>query len=124
MMFEYRRGRFAAANSLSQRELGAQFWSPAADVYQTQSGWVVKVELAGVRRQDVHVTVEGNLLRIAGERRDWTVTQAQRCESLEISYHRFERTIPFNVNLDASRIVAEFQDGMLLVKILTHEASR
>ena len=44
-------------------------WQPAIDVFETEKAIVVRVELAGVRGQDVRVTVDGEWLRIRGERR-------------------------------------------------------
>jgi HSP20 family protein len=93
-------------------------WVPAADVYELHAGWMIKVELAGIRPQDVSVTLDGDLLRIVGRRRDWVAHETQGCRSLEISYERFERSIRLAGPLEGSRIVTEYRDGMLLVKVL------
>ena len=45
-------------------------WLPAADVYQTPEGWLVKVELAGVSAEDIEIEIQGNVLYIAGCRKD------------------------------------------------------
>ncbi len=47
-----------------------KLWYPAADVYQTPEGWIVKVELAGVSAEDIEIEIQGNILYIAGTRRD------------------------------------------------------
>ena len=45
-------------------------WTPAADVYRTREGWLVKVDLAGVSPDEVEITVAGRSLVVAGIRRD------------------------------------------------------
>jgi HSP20 family protein len=108
----------------SRTGIRSHFWLPAADVYEIASGWIVKLELAGVRPEDIDVTVEGNLLRIRGRRRDWIVHETQSCRSLEICYERFERQFELSGGLEQGRIVTEYRDGMLLVRISTEEPAR
>ena len=45
-------------------------WQPQVDIYRSRDGWVVKLELAGVRPQDVSITVHGSQLRVDGVRHD------------------------------------------------------
>jgi HSP20 family protein len=93
-------------------------WVPAADVYELHAGWMIKVELAGIRPQDVSVTLDGDVLRIVGCRRDSVAHETRGCRSLEISYERFERSFDLTGVPDGSRIVTEYRDGMLLIKVL------
>lgn len=104
-------------------EIRRHFWMPAADVYETASGWIVKLELAGVRPQDIDVTSSGNLLRIRGRRRDWIVHETRCCRSLEICYERFERLFELTGGLEEGTITTEYRDGMLLVKISIEESA-
>ena len=93
-------------------------WVPAADVYELHAGWMIKVELAGIRPQDVSVTLDGDMLRIVGRRRDWVAHETRGCRSLEICYERFERRFDLAGIPDGSQIITEYHDGMLLVKVL------
>jgi HSP20 family protein len=93
-------------------------WVPAADVYELHAGWMIKVELAGIRPEDLSVTLDGDVLRIVGCRRDWVAHETRGCHSLEISYARFERSFDLAGVPDGSRIITEYHDGMLLVKVL------
>src|SRR5262245_45018622 len=90
-------------------------WGPAADVYRTDEGWLVKFELAGVRPSDVEVRVEGRRLSLSGTRRDWCSEEGRSYYSMEISYNRFQRTLEFPCELAGARIALESREGMLLV---------
>lgn len=96
------------------RQLG---WSPKADVYRTQEGWLVKFDLAGVRPDDVSFSAAGRCLTVRGERRDSVIEESQHSYSMEISYNRFERTIELPVALEGARLSAEYRDGMLLIRL-------
>jgi len=99
-----------------------QSWSPPADVYQAPWGWLVKFDLAGVRLEDVHLSVEGRRMMLSGMRKD-TVSEQGCCHyRLEIAYNRFERTLEFPCRLDGARIGTELRDGMLLVRVQLEES--
>lgn len=92
-------------------------WQPSVDVYRAGNAWLLKFDLAGVRKEDIRVTLEGNRLTLRGIRRDLTVVDGQRAYSMEISYNQFERTVELPVNVETSHFASEYRDGMLLVSI-------
>jgi HSP20 family protein len=98
-------------------------WTPHADVYETAGGWVFKLDLAGVKPDDVQVTAEGSLLHVAGRRRDCRVEKPERYVSMEITYGRFERTFQLPVRLDRCKIESQLGDGLLLIRVSVQEAS-
>jgi HSP20 family protein len=93
------------------------FWYPAADVYRTGAGWVVKVELAGVTPDELEVEISGDTLRIAGVRRDETLTESVSYHQLEITYSRFEKTIRFPCPVEGARVERRYRDGLLILHI-------
>ncbi len=99
-------------------------WQPPADVYQTERGWIVKFDLAGVRPDDLELTVYGRRLTLRGVRRDWTARECQHAYSMEISYNRFERSIELPCDLDSFRIMSEYRDGMLIVSLEAEATAR
>jgi HSP20 family protein len=119
-MFGHSPAQHLAEMAFGSSGIRRHFWMPAADVYETKSGWIVKLELAGVRPQDISVSVSGNLLRICGRRRDWIIEETRCCRSLEICYEQFERLFEL-ADLDQTEVTTEYRDGMLLVKISTQE---
>jgi HSP20 family protein len=100
-------------------ELQEIAWQPPADVYRTDRGWLVKLDLAGVRPEDVQVRVQGPTLTVRGQRRDWCTEEGCRHYQMEIAYSSFERRLTLPVNLEAARVRAEHRLGMLLVHIDT-----
>jgi HSP20 family protein len=90
-------------------------WQPAADIYRTNDGWLVKFDLAGVDPSEVQLNRTGNCLTLVGTRRDGIVQRDLCSYSLEISYNRFERTIELPNNIETAEAWTEYCDGMLLV---------
>jgi HSP20 family protein len=94
-------------------------WHPRADVYRMPDGWLVKLELAGVRPDDVQLATRGNMLWVHGTRRDPRVRECLHCHRLEIEYSRFERLLELPGLSEAAEIGVSYQDGMLLIRIQT-----
>ena len=97
------------------------FWRPAADVYRTRDGWMVKIELAGVSPDELEVDIRGDTLRVAGSRRDENCTETVSYHQLEITYSRFERTIRFPCPIEGTSIRTRYKDGLLLLHLLSPE---
>jgi HSP20 family protein len=91
---------------------------PAADIYRTRVGWLVKIDLPGVRPEDIEVRVRRRRLTVQGVRRDWLLEEGCHYYSLEISYSPFERHLEFPESLEEANIQTEYRAGMLLVRIL------
>jgi HSP20 family protein len=90
-------------------------WRPSIDVFETEKSIVVRVELCGVRSQDVKVTVDGELLRIQGSRRAPPAEDVARLHRMEIAFGRFERTIRIAIPFERERVNASLEDGFLTV---------
>jgi HSP20 family protein len=92
-------------------------WLPAADVYETPDGWMVKVELAGVSAEDLEIEIQGNVLYIAGHRKDKSCSVGYSFHQMEITYSRFEKTLTFPASIDGAKIEHNFEDGILIVQL-------
>lgn len=99
----------------AQNPCGETSWRPSADVYRTRAGWVLKYDLAGVRPEDVRVSISGRRIMVSGVRRDWAMEQGWTHYSMEICYSRFERTI--ELPEPVSEYAMEYRDGILLVQV-------
>jgi len=104
-------------------EYAEAVWRPPVDIYRCDHGWLIKCDLAGVRRDEVSVQVSGRRLIIAGSRRDLTCAEGHRAYSLEITYNRFERVLELPADLAPADMKVEYRDGMLLVTLSSSEAA-
>jgi len=93
-------------------------WAPNTDVWVAESGLVIKVELAGMRREDLELTVEGNHIRICGQRIDGC-RAGHKCSFLimEINYGPFETIIEVPPGYDIAKARAVYQNGFLRIDI-------
>ena len=92
-------------------------WSPNTDVYLCDTGLVIKVELAGMQKENLELTVDGNCLRISGQRPDGCRTANCKFLAMEIDYGAFETAIELPPGCDVSRGQAVYQNGFLRVDI-------
>ncbi len=92
-------------------------WCPAADVCEIREGWIVVVEIAGVRPDEIEVSVEGSVLHIAGTRRDGFYREGISYYQLEITYSRFEKRIQFPCSIDDTQIESDYRDGLLVLRL-------
>ena len=92
-------------------------WIPNTDVYTTDTGLVIKVELAGMKSENLEITVEGHRLRISGSRPD--VCRAHKCNFLvmEISYGPFESVLELPPDYDLSQAKAIYVNGFLRIDV-------
>src|SRR6267142_2103502 len=92
-------------------------WVPNTDVYSTDTGLVIKVELPGMKSENLDITVEGNQLRIAGNRPD--CCRAQNCSFLvmEINYGPFESVLELPPGFDLSQAKAIYLNGFLRIDV-------
>lgn len=106
-------------------EAVARAWAPAVDIYETsEQDVVVKMDLPDVKREDLKVTVENHVLAIEGERKIAPDVAPEQLHRRERSYGAFRRTFTLPSTVDASRVDATYQDGVLTVKLARREDTR
>jgi len=124
MEFEMQRSSAEAMRRLL--ELPAEvpdFWVPKADTYETHDEIVVRVEIAGVRKESLSVTLsaDGRILGIRGVRSEAFVDDRPRARfhRLECYFGPFERDIPLppNTAVDRERLTARYREGFLIVTL-------
>jgi HSP20 family protein len=96
-------------------------WRPAADVYRTSYGWILKFDLAGVRLEDIQVEVNKRAVIVRGVRRDYMVEEGCRHYSMEITYSHFHRKIELPDDLSTAKFRLDYRDGILFVRINVKE---
>ena len=101
-----------------------RLWFPAADIYQTPEGWLVKVELAGVSIEDIEIDIQGNVLYLAGCRRDKVCAVGMTYQQMEITYSRFEKTLSFPASIDGAILEHNFDNGLLIIHLRKAEETK
>jgi HSP20 family protein len=96
-------------------QVNINIWSPPTDVYETEDGFVVKVEVAGMREEDFEVALENNILMISGNRQG----SNERCAyyQMEIRSGKFEITVEMPAPVKVEMAVAEYKDGFLMINL-------
>lgn len=94
-----------------------RLWNPSADVYKAPDGWIVKLDLAGIRVDDLEIELRDTLLTIRGCRRDTHYCKGFIYHQMEITYSRFEKQIEFPANIEGASIVRDYSDGFLIIKL-------
>ena len=93
------------------------YWVPNTDVYVTDEGLVIKVELAGMKKEDLELTIEGNRLKISGQRPDGCRAPKCRFLIMEINYGAFESVIELPPGYDLPQAKAAYQNGFLRIDV-------
>jgi HSP20 family protein len=92
-------------------------WSPSCDISETEKEYRIHAELPSVRKEEVHVTLEDNVLTIQGERREEKEEKGIKFHRRELCYGSFLRRFTMPEDADESKVDATFKDGMLDVVI-------
>ena len=108
---------FQFIGSSKTAQVSGRLWYPAADVYQTLDGWVVKVELAGVSADEIEIEIQGNTLYIAGARKDRSCASGISYQQMEITYSSFEKTLRFPSPLEGATVEHVFENGLLIINL-------
>ena len=97
---------------VSKRDTTAQM--PAMDINETETAYLVKAELPGMRKQDLDVTINNGILTINAERkRGEDEKTAGRLIRQERRYGKFVRSLRLGSDIDEKSIVANYRDGLL-----------
>lgn len=108
------------------RHLGALMRSPETDVVETEREIRVVTEMPGLKRDNIEVDVENNVLTIRGEKREERTEgeEGGRFHLSERRYGTFSRSFVLPSSVDAESIQASFEDGVLRVTIPKNERAR
>jgi HSP20 family protein len=98
---------------------------PSVDIFETADQTVVvKVDLPAMKREDIAVRFENNVLTIEGERKVASDVTRDQFHRLERQYGAFRRSFTLPASVDASKVDASYQDGVLTVKLPRREDSK
>lgn len=98
-------------------QLALADWSPACNVSETDAEYRVHAELPGVDKADVKVALEQGILTIQGERKQRREDKNEKVHRVESAYGKFVRRFAMPDDVDAEKVLATFDKGVLDVRI-------
>jgi HSP20 family protein len=106
---------------LGEEFLGPVFpelrFQPCVDVYETADCLVIRMEIAGMKKKDIIVEMEGDTLVIRGRREDTAGGPKVRYHQMEIEYGTFERSVRIASPVRRAAVTARYRDGFLEVRL-------
>ena len=92
---------------------GERMWTPSIDMIDKKDEILVKAEVPGMDKKDIHVSVSGDILTIKGEKKTEQEVKEENYYRCETSYGSFLRTIPLPVAVESDHIKAQYKNGIL-----------
>lgn len=97
---------------------------PRIDLHETEQAYTVTAELPGIEEKDVELNLKENVLTLSGEKRSERQEGEGEQRYSERSYGRFERIIPFEVEVDPDKVEANFNNGVLTINLPKNPQAR
>jgi len=116
--------REAFSPTFGEGELSTRTWAPAVDIYENGDNLVLKAELPGINPDDVEIRVEDNTLYLKGERKFEKEVKEQNYHRVERSYGTFTRSFSLPNSVDADKVGASYQDGVLTLTMPKKEEAK
>lgn len=110
-------GTRAATGNGGKEALTVAQWSPLVDITEDDKEYLIKAELPDMKKEDVRLTVENEVLAISGERTFEKEEKGKKYHRTERAYGRFVRSFSLPEDADGSRVSADYKDGMLHVHL-------
>ena len=104
--------------------LAAGEWKPLMDVVETKDGITLKVEVPGIKQEDINISLEDSTLTVKGERKHESEVNEEGYTRFERSYGSFERSVILPPTVDANRVKATYKDGVLEIQLPKKEEAR
>ncbi|MFH0989102.1 MAG: Hsp20/alpha crystallin family protein [bacterium] len=119
-MFE----NFFRGGAQADESTSLSLWTPAVDIAESDNEFIVKVELSGVKKEDVKLTLESNILTIRGEKKQESEEKDKHYHRVERSYGSFQRSFNLPTEVHADKIDAVYNNGILSISIPKAEETK
>jgi HSP20 family protein len=105
-------------------ENGEGEWRPLVDIVENKDGLLLKVEIPGVKQEDISLSLEDNVLTVKGERKYEAQTNEDGYSRVERRYGAFSRTVLLPPTVDADQVKATYKDGVLEILLPKQEEAK
>lgn len=99
-------------------------WTPALDVYEQKDSFVIKVELPGMKKEDISVSLHDGSVSLSGERKSETQHEDAEVYRAERFFGRFQRTVTLPAPVAPDKVKAQYKDGVLTVTLPKTEEAK
>jgi HSP20 family protein len=99
-------------------------WSPPVDIYETDDALVMKAELPGLSKDDIHIEMKDNTLVIRGERKREDEVKEGGYHRTERVYGAFQRSFLLPTTVDQEKVRASYKDGVLELRLTKVQAAQ
>jgi HSP20 family protein len=99
-------------------------WVPALDLYEDKDNYVVKMELPGMSKEGIDISLHDGVLSVSGERKDEQKHEDGETYRSERFFGRFQRSITLPASVDGSKVNASYQDGILTITLPKAEEAK
>jgi HSP20 family protein len=124
-MFNSLENRFGISKSNdADAEYENAVWMPLTDIYENKDNFSLKVDLPGIKKEDVKISFTNGKLNISGERIQEEETKDAKCHRIEKSYGKYFRSFNLPELIQADKINAEFNNGQLTITIPKAEEAK
>jgi HSP20 family protein len=103
--------------ALMRRPLARREWTPAIEMIDKKDEVLVRAEMPGIDKKDIHVSVAGDILTIKGERKAREEVKEENYYRCEFAYGSFSRSVSLPAGIETEKIKAECKDGILEVHL-------
>lgn len=115
---------FVRGGSQADENFMTSYWTPAVDIAEQENEYVVKMELPGVNKDEVKISLESNILTIKGEKKQKKDEKGKNLHRLERSYGSFQRSFTLPTTVKSDKIDAVFNDGVLSISLPKAEEAK
>lgn len=99
-------------------------WSPLVDITEDEKEYLIKAELPEIKKEEVKVTVQEDVLTISGERKYEKEEKGKKYHRVERAYGSFMRSFTLPEDADGAKVAAEFKDGVLKIHLPKSEKAK
>ncbi len=99
-------------------------WAPALDVHEDKDNFSVRLELPGMKREDIEVSLQDGALVISGERNEEKVNEGTTVHRQERYYGKFSRALTLPAAVAGDKVKAQYKDGILTVTLPKAEEAK
>jgi HSP20 family protein len=118
-------GKAPSATSGDKKEaIAVAEWSPLVDITEDEKEYVVKAEIPEMKKEDIKLNVDDDVLSITGERKYEKEEKGKKYHRVERAYGSFVRSFTLPEDADSSKVSAEYKDGLLKVHIPKSEKAK